>query len=203
MKTIKIVALAAMLAVAGTAFAQTAPDLGVRLVAPTAVAVGSQQHVATVQLTAASNDVNVTALPVVVTGSGLANCALRDSTGAAVGTAATAPVHIAGGAVVDLIYRCDVTANGSATIALYPSMIMANANNTAATVGGVPNGNPAATVVLGTGVTPGTGDNGGIDTTTPGIPNTGAGGDGANTWIILTLAALVAAGAGIYAFRRA
>jgi hypothetical protein len=209
MKIIKTAALAAMLGVAGIAFAAT-PDLSVRIVGQTAVAPGAAQKVATIVLTAGPGDVLVQSVPVTASGN-VSGCTLRDNTGAALdGYSFAQPLRVPAGATLDLAYTCTVHGGGSATVSVVPGSIVATVNNAAVGVAGVPDASPSATVSFGgssntpgvpnTGSTGSTGSStsGSNSTTTPGVPNTGMGGDAAVTWTLLALSGLVAAAGAIY-----
>lgn len=202
-KIITAVSVAALLGVAGVAFAQTAPGLSVRLVAPTTVQAGTDRTVATVQLTAGSGDVVVTALPVVLTGTGFSNCALVDNAGQPTGTVSTGSIRLSGGAIANFAYVCDVAAGASGTVSVTPASVVATVNGAATVVAGLPSGTPSASINGGgTTTTPGTPNTGtGGTTTTPGVPNTGAGGDMATTWATILVAGLVAVAAGAYTYR--
>jgi hypothetical protein len=199
MKALKITAVALLIGFAGTAGAQTAPGLTVRLIAPASVAAGTQQKIATVQLTAGA-DMELKAIPVTVSGSGMSNCTLRDPSGTALSQFSfVQPFPITSGAVVNLSLHCDTTANAAGTVSVPLNTVVATANGGAVAVAGAPSGTPTATVGSGS-ATPGVPNTGGT-TTVPGIPNTGAGDPG--TLILLAIAAAVALGAGVYAFRHA
>lgn len=215
---------------AGTAFQLTAGTptfaTGLRVnldTAPTVPAGSTNVALANILLdsTRSGGAVSVSAIPVSITAGGgasnanLSNCRIRPSLttdgalsgGIAVGSMQTVALNSAfvsaAGTRTSLAIACDVAAGtpvGSTfTIAITPSAVTATNTGTGASITPTA-GNSSGTVIV-TATVSGGGDTDG-DTGTPGVPNTGLGGNAAMTLGVLLFAALMALG-GSYMLRRA
>ncbi|MBP7770759.1 MAG: hypothetical protein KA066_02500 [Candidatus Pacebacteria bacterium] len=228
MKTLKITAIAALLATAGVAAAQTQPDLAISVAAPASVSTGADRTIATIGLNAGANDVTLESLPISLGYSNsqvapFSNCALRNSAGgAALNTGANAlgaqgsndftvtfdnPMVIEADTTEVLYLTCTIPAtvpneNAVAT-SIFVSRVEATSNGSDVTVEGRDpqagtTNRPVATAIINS-ATPSVPGTG--TPTTPGVPNTGAG-DSMVLWTLLAALGLVGAGAGAYALTR-
>ncbi len=215
----------------GTTTQPTLPALSVNLdVAPSVPRGSNDVALANISLGAGtSSSVRINSIPLTVVAGGnaaltnLSDCRIRDASNIAgsltgsmtlIGNGATVftltnPITIAAGGSDMFAFTCDVSAlspiGGTFSVSVAPGQVGATNPATGASIIGVPvtgtgpNGLPAATsgTVIVTGTV--TGGNGG--TTTPGIPNTGLGGNIAMTMGVIALLALLALG-GMAATRR-
>ncbi len=175
---------------------------------------------AIVSLSAAGsgNDITISSLPLTVTtGAGvfandLTDCRVRNLSGgnAVLNTGANVPgvittgsnafrldsaLTIARGSTTNLAVTCDVSAtatrSGTIQLGIVPSSLSATAVGTGAGV--VPTGSGNGSMIL---IAPAT------TPTTPGVPNTGAGGSAGRNVLALTLSGLVTLAAGLYLRRK-
>lgn len=223
MKTNIVLAMsvAAFLGGASTALAQTASSVSVQVSSPSSVAAGSAVRVATITMTtssASSSAVTLTQLPLSVgfsnTGMSMQSCRLQNSSGGQVSNL----FSFIGSQITNAIFNnplsintttlsliCDIPVstpnNSAAAVSIPVSLVMASSTTSSVSVtspslfDGVTTGgimsisSPAPSAPIGT-------------STTPGTPNTGAGGSAQTIWSTLVAAMLLMLCGSVYLIRR-
>jgi len=209
-----------MLSMAGVAFAQT-PALTVGVTAPDSIVTGPAQTIAVISLNS-TTPVMLNSLPVSLgfgyTGAApavpLSSCSLRQ------GSSAGSPLNTGSNVIApqgtgdfSIAFDQPFTVADAATLYLTCDVSSAIPDGTAIATT-IKEGNLMATTTGGAAVAAGTGTPSAITTivsstsasntgtgSTPGVPNTGAGGNASSTWALLIASALVALGGGLYLMR--